>query len=119
MRLHNIQFEGRLIFHVVHISETRMIETGIDALYRGNYLGVIMRGIYLLNFISLHLGYLERLKKLEGCIKAWWRPGLEMMIPGVWLIIKKGKGAFIWVPDPESKVPHSKYQRATRLIPWI
>ena len=38
-RLHRVQMKGEFILHVVHIVGTRMIESGIDGLYRGNNLG--------------------------------------------------------------------------------
>ena len=37
-----------LTLHIIHIAGTRIIEAGIDGLYRGNILGVMMRGLNLL-----------------------------------------------------------------------
>ena len=62
LHIHVIQMEGISILHVVHISGTRMIEMGIDSLSIENNLGGIMRGIYHLKCIPLHLGDLERPK---------------------------------------------------------
>ena len=62
LKLHGIQMEGILILHVVPIAGTRMIEVGIDGLFRGNNLGGIIRGIYPLQFIPLNLEDLEKPK---------------------------------------------------------
>ena len=51
LKLHDIQIEGRLIGHVVHVAEISMIEAGIDGLYRGKVLGGFIRDIEPLKFI--------------------------------------------------------------------
>ena len=45
LRLHQLQMRGELIFNVIHIAGTRMIEAGIGGLSRGNNLGGIIRGL--------------------------------------------------------------------------
>ena len=44
--------------NVVHVDGTRIIEAGIDVLYRGNGLGGIIKYIELLKYIPLKLGEL-------------------------------------------------------------
>ena len=56
IHIHNIQMERGFILRVVHVVGTRLIESGIDGLSRGNNTGVITQGIYTLKFIPIHLG---------------------------------------------------------------
>ena len=46
--MHQFQMKGDLILHVVNIAGTRMIESGIYVISRGNSLVGMMRGLYLL-----------------------------------------------------------------------
>ena len=55
LHLHKIYMKVLLILHVVHLSGTRMIESGIYVLSRGNDLGGIIQDIDTLNFIPLYL----------------------------------------------------------------
>ena len=50
--------KGRLIIYVVHVEVTRTIKACIDGLYSVSDIVGIMRGIYHLKFIHLHLGNL-------------------------------------------------------------
>ena len=50
LRLHQGQMRRYLIFHVVHIAGTIIIEAGSNRILRGNKLGVIMRGLNPLHF---------------------------------------------------------------------
>ena len=85
---------------MVHIAATRMIYVGIDGMSRWNDLGGIIRGIYHLKCIPLHLGDLEISKDLEGWIRSWWGPGLESLSPEGWLTRGKGQGDYLWDTAP-------------------
>ena len=45
LQLHDIQIDGRLILHVVHVSGNMMIEKEIYGPYIDNYMGGIKQGI--------------------------------------------------------------------------
>ena len=60
LRLHQVQMRGDLIFYVVHIVGTRMIEVGINELSRENNLGGMMRGVNSLKYVSLDEGSVVR-----------------------------------------------------------
>ena len=64
--------KGGFIVHVIYVAGTRIIEAVIDGLLIGNNLGVIMRVVYLLNFIPLHLVSLQCPVGLDSCIKYLW-----------------------------------------------
>ena len=50
IRLYHVNMRGELISHVIYITGTRMTESGIYCLYRGNSLGGMMRGLNTLQF---------------------------------------------------------------------
>ena len=39
IRLHQVHIKEKIILHIVHIAVTRMIDAGIDGLYRGKNMG--------------------------------------------------------------------------------
>ena len=63
---------GGLIFYVVRIYGTSIIEFVIGVLSRVNGLGGIVRGIIPLKFTPLQFRDLEKSKELEGWIESWW-----------------------------------------------
>ena len=44
IRLHKLQMRWEIIFHVIHIADTQLIEAGICGLSNGDNLGGTMRG---------------------------------------------------------------------------
>ena len=54
LRLHQVQMRGEMILHAIHITGTRMIEAGIDGIYRGDNLGGIVRGLNHLQSVPLY-----------------------------------------------------------------
>ena len=60
LRLRKLEHTHDIILHVIHIAGTRMIQTGIDGLSRGNTLEGIMGGKSFLEFIPLHLTAFSR-----------------------------------------------------------
>ena len=70
--LHQVQIRGELILHVIHIADTRMTETGIYGLSRGDNLGEMMKGMNPLQFIVLYQGLVVKSAKLEPWISNWW-----------------------------------------------
>ena len=59
-KLWDMQMQGGLKLYLIHIAGERMIQTGIDALSRGDENQGIMQGMHILDFIPLHLSPTER-----------------------------------------------------------
>ena len=72
LKLHQFHMRGELIFHVIQVVVTQMIEAGIDGLYRGGNLGGMVRGLNTLQFSPLYQGAVAILAKLETCIGTFW-----------------------------------------------
>ena len=64
--------EGELMLHMIHVSGERMIESGVDALSRGDTTKGIMQGNSLLNYFPFHLGAYQRSDTLVLWVNSWW-----------------------------------------------
>ena len=72
LRLYQLQMRLYFILHVVHIAGTSIIEEGIYGLSRGNNLGLMMRVLNPLQFVSLDQGVVVISAKLEPWIRTLW-----------------------------------------------
>ena len=75
---------GELILHILHISGTSMIESGIYGLYRGNNIEGKMRGLDPLQFVSLGKGDIEISDNLDIWLRSWWGDTLMPLYAMVW-----------------------------------
>ena len=57
--MNGLEMDGWLIIHVIHMSGTGIIESGIYGLYRGNDFGEMLGGKDPLIYIPLHIVYLD------------------------------------------------------------
>ena len=71
LKLWKIQMKGSLLIHFFHIAGTRMIESGIDGLSRGDKSEGIMKGIDILSFVPLHLSPRDRSPLVKDWINSW------------------------------------------------
>ena len=111
--------KDRCRVHVCHVAGTRMIEQGSDGLSRGNVAEGVMRGQSINVHIPIHIGALERSKRLLAWFQAFAGPGLEVLTPEGWFtrghnlvnneveinvegmkLPKMRTGDFLWVPPP-------------------
>jgi hypothetical protein len=101
--LWKLQMEGDFTLHVYHVAGTRMIESGIDGLSRGDKLEGIAKGERINNFIPIHLDPLERSPKLLDWVYSWWDEGygkLKIMKPCDWFKDSMLGGNFLWNIPP-------------------
>jgi len=101
LMLRRLEHNHSFILHVIHISGTRMIASGIDGLSRGDTTEGIMAGESMLSFVPLHLPANTRCPELITWIQQWYTPNAILLEPGDWF----GKGhdgyqSFIWMPAP-------------------
>ena len=70
---------GNLILHVIHITGTSIIESGINGLSRVNNLVVMMRGLNPIQFLQLYKVSVKILAKLNPWIRNWWGESLTCL----------------------------------------
>ena len=68
LRLGKVQQKGGLVLYVVYVTETRMAQSGVDDLPRGETGEEVVRGKEMISFIPL---YSNALEKSDGFICAW------------------------------------------------
>ena len=106
LELHEVEMAGDLIIHVIHIAGTRMKETGIDGLSRGDFLEGIMAGGDPLSYLPLDQGAIEREPTVENWIRDWWgRSELTKLEPEDWFTTGQSEkpglhGGYLWSPPP-------------------
>ena len=70
---------GNLILHVIHITGTSIIESGINGLSRVNNLVVMMRGLNPIQFLQLYKVSVIILAKLNPWNRNWWGESLTCL----------------------------------------
>jgi hypothetical protein len=69
--LYKLQMQLDLVFHVVWIAGTRMIQQGADRFSRGEEIGIAIFGMALGGMVPLHLSATARSGMLEDWIRGW------------------------------------------------
>jgi hypothetical protein len=103
VRLRQLEMEGGLILHVIHVAGTRMIDEGTDGVSRGDGSSGVMSGRGLLQYVPLHLGALEAVPALLGWFNGWWdheRGPLHVLTPNDWYDRPFRGGNCLWAPAP-------------------
>ena len=119
LRLRQLNMQGNIILHVIHVAGTRMISQGTDALSRGDLQEGVMAGQGMLTFVPLQLNVMER----SGAVLEWvrsWAPDKEI-VPlseedwyerghgwhggakndeGIWVPTETTEEWFLWTPPP-------------------
>ncbi|KAL7525365.1 hypothetical protein ACHAXR_000975, partial [Thalassiosira sp. AJA248-18] len=108
--LRKMERETGCILHVIHIAGTRMKESGIDGLSRGDFLDGMMKGEDPLQYVPLDKGADERTEgKVRAWIESWWRSGsgdpwgkkkLKMLSPQDWFLRHECEEPRLWCPPP-------------------
>ena len=83
IELRMIALQGNFVIHIYHIAGTRMIESGIDALSRGElHVAALEASVHIV--MPLHLSPTQRSPVLKSWLESWL--GLEFTItePGDW-----------------------------------
>ena len=118
---------GELIFYVIHIVGTRMIEEGIDGLYRDNNFIGMMRTLNPLQFVPLDKGAVVISSKLEPWISTWWGEMFISLSAKDWFENKGGN--LLWDPPPAAaetslelllqSIIQRPYKSCVMVVPWI
>ena len=90
LMLQQLHMRRELIFNVIHIARTQMIEAGIEGLSRSNNLGGITIALKPLQFLSLDQIAAARSAKLESCIRTCWGESLSSLSAKYWFEHKGG-----------------------------
>ena len=102
LELRKLELVGGFKLHVVHVAGTRLIETGIDGLSRGDDGSGVMAGIPLLSFVPLHLSATER----QPGLVEWLRSSLcadmslRLLEPDDWANPFSTEVMHLWAPPP-------------------
>lgn len=102
-RLWRLQMNGDFTLHVYHVAGTRMIESGVDGLSRGDKSEGIAKGVGVLEFVPIHLNGMERSKLLLEWIHSWWPAELgplHLMTPEDWFLKVMEVGNYLWMIAP-------------------
>ncbi|EJK73831.1 hypothetical protein THAOC_04525 [Thalassiosira oceanica] len=109
-RLRRAEREAGCIIHVIHISGTRMKESGIDGLSRGDMFEGIMKGESPLRFIPLDTGAVARSRgRVQEWVNSWWNDlsgkpylgaDLRLLEPNDWFELYDIKAPRLWSPPP-------------------
>mmetsp|Transcript_25774 Transcript_25774/g.61250 ORF Transcript_25774/g.61250 Transcript_25774/m.61250 type:complete len:573 (+) Transcript_25774:1839-3557(+) len=109
-RLRRAEREAGCIIHVIHISGTRMKESGIDGLSRGDMFEGIMKGESPLRFIPLDTGAVARSRgRVHDWVNSWWNDlsgkpylgsDLRLLEPSDWFELYDIKAPRLWSPPP-------------------
>jgi hypothetical protein len=105
LRLRKIEMEGNLFIHLVLVSGTRMIWSGVDGLSRGDYNAGVMAGEEMLAFVPLCQSAAERSASLLLWVRSWAAPKdegdtVKVLSPTEWCESHPNKGTYVWVPPP-------------------
>ena len=106
LRLQKIEMEGEMILYIIHISGTRMIQSGIDGLSRGDTHKGVAVGKKMLNFVELHRSPVQRSPQILQWVKSWWFRkqcgGLNLLSPEDWFLHDHEKlhANFLWMIPP-------------------
>jgi len=102
--------EAGCIIHVVHIAGTRMKESGIDGLSRGDLYEGIMKGESPLKYIPLSQGAVERSRgRVRDWVNCWWNDAqgdpilgkpLRLLNPDDWFELYDNDSPRLWSPPP-------------------
>ena len=98
--LRYLEMTESFILFVIHISGTRMIQSGIDGLSRGDMDQGLMSGASPLEFVALHQSALERSPNLEAWLFSWMPNNSKSLTPEGWFSDGHGDGPYIWSPPP-------------------
>jgi len=91
------QMQDSFILHVIHITGTHVIRSGVDGLPLGDANEGVMSGISSLDFVPLHL---DPIKWFPGELE-WirdWHSGsdLTLLDPEGWYMMAHGYGSYLW-----------------------
>ena len=103
-RLWDIQMNGDFTLFIYHVAGTRMIQSGVDGLSRGDKAEGIALGRSIASFIPIHLSPMERSDKVEEWVRGLWNEEeqgeLILLSPEGWYDMSMKKGAFLWDVAP-------------------
>jgi hypothetical protein len=106
LRLRKIEMKGQLFVHLIHVSGTSMIWSGVDGLSRGDRNAGIMTGASMLLFVPIAQSAIERSPKLASWITEWGTPArtpnkeVKVLSPTEWCDLHPSGKTYVWVPPP-------------------
>jgi len=91
LRLRQLDLHGPVKFHLVHVTGTRMMAQGTDALSRGVRNEGVMGGLSMLSFVPLHLSAVQQSPGLLPWVQSWCpTASIEPLTPSEWF--ERGHG---------------------------
>ena len=117
IRIKMLEIKFGVIMFVSHVSGTRMIDQGTDAVSRGIRDEGVLGGAHMLYYFPFHLSALERSPEVRNWVKTWATEKVEFLEPIDWFrrghdwlggsIHEDGlwrpnieAGIFVWSPPP-------------------
>jgi len=124
LRLRQIDMDGRIVLHVIHVAGSWMISQGTNGLSRGDFTTGVMTVTPMLSFIPLHLTAHDREPLLLPWIRSWApSPDLASLPPshwyreghalrggalnskGLWIPHLGSNTWYLWCPPPTAAFP--------------
>ena len=102
-QLWQIQLECDFVLHVFHVAGTRMIESGIDGLSRGELNEGVSKGESVVKFVPIHQNPADRSPGLIEWVHSWWEEKLGVlhtMTYEDWFDKVMERGSFLWMVPP-------------------
>jgi len=100
LRLRVLEMKLGVRIWLVHVSESRMIMTGIDGVSRGDMNAGVMAGTDMLSFVLLNVFALKRSPTLTKWLLGWVGNDVEVLEPSHWPRIHGSHGTYVWSPPP-------------------
>jgi len=104
LQLRQLEMQGSMIIHFIHIAGKRMIAQGTDGLSRGSSLEGIMQGKAFMSFVPLHLSAEERQGHFltEWVVRCWFGATKDYtwLTPEGWFYSGHHERRCVWCPPP-------------------
>jgi hypothetical protein len=101
--LWDLEMQGNLKLHVIHVAGTLMMAEGADCTSRGDHLTGVMSGNSVLDYVLLHKEALELELGLRDWLAKTWdgeRGELSFLTPNIWLDHSSTPKDCVWAPPP-------------------
>ena len=102
LELRKLELTGRFKLHLIHVAGTRMIESGVDGLSRGDESTGVMAGASMLSFVPLHLSAVTRSQVVVDWVRGWVPDNLNFrhLTPEEWYVPFDAQNLHFWTPPP-------------------
>ena len=102
LRLKELEINGCMRIHFIHVAGTLMMQQGTDDLSCGCLTGGVMQGTKMKYFVPLKTTALELSPPLLNWLESWWETPITVLIPEDWF--KRWYDIVGWTSSGDGKV---------------